>query len=117
MTRVALMAACSLVAAAAASALAGGFFREIALGMAAPLLVACLSWLMVERAHRRRPESVTGLLMQAFAVKAVFFAGYVAVVLTRGGVEPRPFVVSFAGFFIALHLTEAVLMRRLFLGR
>ena len=32
------------------------------------------------------------------------------------GVRPVPFVVSFTGYFIALYLTEALLMRRLFAG-
>jgi hypothetical protein len=30
------------------------------------------------------------------------------------GLRPVPFVVSFTGYFIALHVTEAVFMRRLF---
>jgi hypothetical protein len=30
------------------------------------------------------------------------------------GLRPVPFAVSFTGYFIALHLTEALFMRRLF---
>jgi len=36
--------------------------------------------------------------------------------LKVAGLRPAPFVVSFAGFFIALYLVEALLMRRLFAG-
>jgi len=32
------------------------------------------------------------------------------------GLRPMPFVVSFTAYFIALYLTEALLMRRLFAG-
>jgi hypothetical protein len=30
--------------------------------------------------------------------------------------RPLPFVASFTGYFVALYLTEALLMRRLFAG-
>ena len=32
------------------------------------------------------------------------------------GLRPVPFVVSFTSYFIALYLTEALLLRRLFAG-
>ena len=34
--------------------------------------------------------------------------------LQGAGLRPVPFVVSFAGFFIALHAMEAVFLRRVF---
>ena len=52
---------------------------------------------------------VTGLV-----VKMVFFGIYVAGMLKGAGLRPVPFVVSFAGFFIALHAMEAVFLRRVF---
>ena len=52
---------------------------------------------------------VTGLV-----VKMVFFGAYVAGMLKGAGLRPVPFVVSFAGFFIALHVMEAVFLRRVF---
>jgi hypothetical protein len=47
-------------------------------------------------------------------VKAVFFGAYVAGMLRLIGLRPVPFVVSFTSYFIALHVTEAVFLRRLF---
>ena len=83
-------------------------------GMAAPLCVAVTTWLLAERAYRRNPEALTRLMIAGFAGKMVFFAAYVAVVL-KGLSQPAvPFVVSFTGYFIALHLTEALALRRLF---
>ena len=40
---------------------------------------------------------------------------YVAGMLRVLGVRPVPFVLSFTIYFIALHMTEALFMRRLFL--
>lgn len=86
----------------------------VGLGMLGPLVVACGSWELAERAYRRRPESLTALMMGAFAGKMLFFGAYVAVVLRVLAVSPVPFVVSFTGYFIALHVAEALCLRRLF---
>src|SRR4029077_17958799 len=69
-----------------------------------------------ERPYKRDREARTGLMPAAFAVKMLFFGTYVAVMLRIVGLQPLPFVVSFTGYFIALYLTEALLMRRLFAG-
>jgi hypothetical protein len=89
---------------------------EVLLGMLAPLAAVSASWVVTERAYRRDPARLMGLMMRAFAAKMVFFGAYVAVMLKIVGLRPVPFVVSFAGFFIALYLVEALLMRRLFSG-
>jgi hypothetical protein len=52
-------------------------------------------------------------MVAALAVKMVFFGGYMVVVLRVLGMRPVPFIVSFAGYFIALHAMEALFLRRL----
>jgi hypothetical protein len=83
-------------------------------GMIAPLAVAVASWLVAERAWRRDPQSVTPVLMTAFGGKMLFFGAYVTVMLKAVAVAPVPFIASFAGYFIALHLIEALSLKRLF---
>ena len=62
-----------------------------------------------------KPGALTALMVAAFAGKLVFFGAYVAVMLRRAvGCGPMPFVASFTGYFIALHLIEALYLRRLF---
>jgi hypothetical protein len=118
MKAVATMIAASLTAAAAAIAIAGRDARaDVLLGMLAPLGAAGLSWVLVERTFKREPEQLTALMIGAFGAKMVFFGTYVVVMLALVRVAPVPFVVSFTGFFIALYLAEALLMRRLFAGR
>jgi hypothetical protein len=100
-----------------ALAVLGGQFRlEVLVGMLGPLAVATGSWWLVERTYTRTPERLTGTMMGAFAVKMVFFAAYVAFALKGLNLRPAPFVVSFTAYFIALHVTEALYMRRLFAG-
>jgi hypothetical protein len=84
------------------------------LGMAGPLVVVVLSWVLAEQAYRRQPESLTGVMMTGFVVKMLFFGAYVAVVL-KGLSQPAvPFAVSFTGSFVALYFIEALALRRLF---
>jgi hypothetical protein len=86
----------------------------VVFGMVAPLVATSVSWVVTERVYARAPEQLTGVMIAAFAAKMLFFGVYVAVVLKVIGVGPTPFVVSFTSYFIALYLTEALLMRRLF---
>ena len=117
MKAVGTMIAASLAAAMAAIAIAGREARaDVLLGMLAPLGAAGLSWVVVERTFKRDPQQLTALMIGGFVAKMLFFAAYVAVMLEVVGVRPVPFVVSFTAYFIALYLTEALLMRRLFAG-
>jgi hypothetical protein len=117
MKAAASMTAASVAAATAAIAIAG---REtgagVLLGMLAPLGAAGVSWVLIERTFKRDPQQLTALMIGAFGAKMLFFGAYVAVMLKVVGVRPVPFVVSFTGYFIALYLIEALLMRRLFAG-
>src|SRR5437868_11927087 len=76
------------------------------LGMLAPLAATLCSAVIVERAYRKQPEGLTGVMAAAFFVKMIFFGAYVAVVIKAGLVRPVPFVVSFTSYFLALHITE-----------
>jgi hypothetical protein len=111
------MASASVGCAAVVDALtAGQFRREIWLGMAGPLLVASVSWIAAERVYETSPGRLTAMMIGAFAGKLGFFAAYVAVAIAVLGVQPVPFVASFSGYFIALHLIEALLLKRLFVS-
>ena len=88
--------------------------REVAFGMLGPLLGALGTWMLVERNYTTRPERLTGLMIAAFAAKMVFFGVYVAVMLKALSLRPVAFVVSFTSYFIALHVAEAICLRRLF---
>jgi hypothetical protein len=117
MKAAAWMAAASLASAALTIAAAGRRNApEVLAGMIAPLLAVCVSWVLTERTFRRDPPALTGLMTAAFAAKMLFFGAYVALMLKVVGLRPIPFVVSFTAYFIALYLTEALLMRRLFAG-
>jgi hypothetical protein len=116
MTQVAWMAGSSVAAWLVSSVIARGSAQPVFYGMLGPLLVACASWVMAARVYKRAPQALTGLLIAAFAFKFVFFGAYVAVLLRVVEVPAVPFAVSFSSYFIALHLVEAVFLKRLFAG-
>ena len=115
MRRVAWMIGPSLVCWLAATAVFGRRAGlEMLLGMLAPLVATAASWISIARAHRRNPQSVTGVLMAGFAAKMVFFGGYVLVVLRVFGVRAVPFfIASFTAYFIGLYLVEALYLKGL----
>jgi len=92
------------------------FGREVWLGMLAPLVVVSATWLMTERVYKASPERLTSVMISAFAGKLVFFGAYVGLVIGVLGVTPVPFAVSFTGYFIALHMIEALWLKRLFVS-
>lgn len=115
MTPIAWMAGASLVSWLVASRVMGAEANpEVLYGMLAPLVVAVVSWVVVERTYRANPERLMRVMVEGLALKAVFFGAYVVGMLRVLGLRPVPFVVSFTSYFIALHVTEAVFLRRLF---
>jgi hypothetical protein len=85
-------------------------------GMVGPLLAAAASWVLAERTFKRNPEALTSLMVAAFAGKMLFFGAYVAIALGVLALRPVPFVASFTSDFIALYMTEALCLRRLYMN-
>jgi hypothetical protein len=90
------------------------FGRDVWLGMVGPLMVVSVSWMLTERVYKANPGRLTALVITAFAVKLVFFGAYVGLAIGVFGVQPVPFALSFTGYFIALHMIEALMLKRLF---
>src|SRR5215510_15703828 len=80
---------------------------SVLLGMLAPLAATLCSMLAFSRAYRREPASLTRVMIGAFIAKVFFFGGYVVLVMKAGWVQPNPFLISFIGYFFALHIIEA----------
>ena len=108
----ALAAACVLTCGAAA-ALVPQAASAAFLGMAAPLVVGLATIRLVERTVRADMTRLTARMAAAFAVKLVFYAAYVSVVIGLLQVAPVPFTLSFAFYFIALQISEALYFRTL----
>lgn len=89
-------------------------WRGVLWGAAGPLGISIVSWLAVERTHRRNPAGVSALMIKMFGAKLVLVGALVAVAITRLAAGRREFVVSFTVQYILLHAIEAWYLRRLF---
>ena len=114
MNPIAWMIGAGLTSWLAITAIAGNRLNPEALfGMLGPLVGTCLSWLSVERTHRFAPERVIGVMIVGFAVKLMFFALYIAIMLRLMALRPVPFVTAFVTYFIALYAMQALFLKRL----
>lgn len=93
---------------------AGAPGPEVFWGMAGPLVAGVVTWSVVQRVVSVAPGQLTAVMVKAFAVKMLFFAGYVAVMLRGLGLRPTAFVVGFTAFFVGVYGMEAWLFARLF---
>jgi len=94
------MTATCVVSAAAIAALVPSWpARDIAVGMAGPLLAACVTWWLVERTWRANPAGLSGVMMGAFAIKLVLFGVYVVFALRELDPDSVPvnFLIPFEG--------------------
>ena len=119
MKLVVLMAVGCVAAASAAVGIAAsqgltGIAGPVFGGMIGPLLAVVATWVIVVRTHQVNPVAVTGVMMTAFMIKALFFAAYSVVMIKGLGFGVRPFAISFGAFFITLYGVEAALFARLF---
>ena len=109
------MIAVSVLSWVAVAGVTGGRANpEVLYGMVGPLAVAAVSWIITKRTYTTSPERLMGMLITGMAIKAVFFGVYVVVMLRILALRPGPFIASFTSYFIALHMMEALFMRRLF---
>lgn len=89
---------------------------ELLLGMAGPLASAVLTWQVLERTQASTPGRLTSVMISAFGVKVLLFALYVVVILGVLELRPKPFMLSFTGYYVGLHVAEALFLRRLLAG-
>jgi hypothetical protein len=87
---------------------------EAALGTLGPVVVACGSWMLIERTMKRDPSQVTPMMLKLFAAKMLFFGLYLVVAVIGLKLRPVPFVVSFTSAFVTMYLIEALHLQRLF---
>lgn len=109
-----MTAACAGIAILAI--VAGAPVPEVLWGMAGPLGAAIVTWVLVSRSFLRAPERLPNLMTMAFAVKVLFFGGYVLAMLRVLSLTLAPFALSFSVFFVGVYVLEALFLQRLFYG-
>ncbi len=93
------------------------YFKEIFLGMIAPLVIGILSIVYIDDVQKKSPEKVTNVMLKTFAGKMIFYGAYFIYIFTFYTFTPIPFILSFAGYFITLHICEALFLKSIFINR
>ena len=105
-----------LASVAGVAAFAPEWIPEVVAGMLGPLVAVAVSWALVKRTARVKPDRVHTLLVGGFIVKLLFFGGYVTAVIRLSGLRAELFAGCFVIYFVALYATEAVMLKRLLEG-
>ncbi|MFQ6678601.1 MAG: hypothetical protein ACE5D0_09830 [Fidelibacterota bacterium] len=92
-------------------------YREIFLGMIAPLIIGIVSILFISDVQKKSPEKVTNILIKTFLVKMIFYGVYFIYIFTFYTFNPKPFIISFTGYFLTLHVSEALFLKTIFTNK
>jgi len=86
--------------------------KEIWFGMLGPMLASVITWVAIERQKITNPQKMLKCIIQGFVIKSFFFGAYIVVLVQTNQVRPGLFICLFAFFYLALHMTEALELRR-----
>jgi hypothetical protein len=110
-----LLAGCAVSLLAVSAALDQPGQRAAAwAGMLGPLLAAVGTLVVAGRTPARAPERAMAVTVHLFFVKVVFFLGYVTLAIRVVALDPLPFIVSFAVYFVGSYLALALWLQRRF---
>jgi len=84
---------------------------EIFWGIFMPWAVAATELYLMFRTKGKDPQLTTKILMSGFVGKMIVFGIYLTIVIYFYSFEPYPFVISFAGSFIAFHTLETLVLK------
>ncbi|MEE8436749.1 MAG: hypothetical protein V3S22_00265 [Candidatus Neomarinimicrobiota bacterium] len=87
------------------------YSREILMGMLMPLAVTLISLQRLKFISRTRPDDLSKFLIKAFVLKMLLYGGFIVILFTFYAFHQIAFIISFAGYFIALFATEAILLK------
>ncbi len=85
--------------------------REILLGMIFPWSMFLLSVLITQIMHLKFSFNITKYLGIAMITKMILYGIIIVAIFSFMSFNPIPFIISFTGYYLMLHLTEAYIVR------
>ena len=86
---------------------------ELFLGWILPVLAGTVTLYFIGSAAQKDPFLVTKTLAKGFTLKMVYYGAAILTLFKLYSFEPIPFICSFSGFFLGLHVLEAVIIKRI----
>ena len=84
---------------------------EILLGLMAPAVIGLLTVMLFSKFQKMTTQQMTQWLMISFGIKMLIYPIYFIIIFKFYSFAPYPFIFSFAGYFIGLHVVEAVVLK------
>ena len=92
-----------------------GYIPELFLGMIVPLVIGLLTVTKIQSIFTSDPGELTSFMMKSFIGKLVIYGVYMMGIVAFSPFNERPFIISFMGYFITLHVLEAFFIRSVFI--
>lgn len=85
--------------------------RDIFLGMIFPWSIFLLSVLITQIIYLKFSFNITKYLSIAMITKMILYGIIIVAIFSFISFNPTPFIISFTGYYLMLHLTEAYIVR------
>ena len=90
------------------------YVKEIFLGMVLPWLISLISIVKTRSVYNLNPEKLIKHMTTAMLMKMMSYGLLLIIIFTFISFNPLPFIISFTGYFLTLHITEAFVLRFIF---
>ena len=87
------------------------YIKEIFLGMVLPWLISLISISITHSIYSINPEKLIKNMTKALLIKMLSYGLLFVLIFTFISFNPLPFIISFTGYFLALHIIEAFTLR------
>ena len=90
------------------------YVKEIFLGMVLPWLISLISIVKTRSVYNLNPEKLIKHMTTSMLMKMMSYGLLLIIIFTFISFNPLPFIISFTGYFLTLHITEAFVLRFIF---
>ena len=87
------------------------WFKEVLFGFLGPASVGFFTIRLFSKFDKMSHDIVRKWMMISFGLKMLIYPIYFIIIIKVYSFYPYPFVFSFAGFFIGLHILEAIVLQ------
>ncbi len=86
---------------------------EIFFGWLLPSFASIFSMYSILHAQKKGPMVLTKMIAKGFIAKMVYYGIIILFIIKHYTFQPIPFVCSLAGFFMVLHVMEAIIIKHI----
>ena len=83
------------------------YVKELFLGMVIPWSISLISIVKTRSVYNQHPEKLIKHMTKAMLIKMMSYGLLLIIIFNFISFNPLPFIISFTGYFFALHIIEA----------